>query len=163
MKPSDRLCKFLFYIIGLCILGLSISACNTGQVEITVHLVQSHMLKTPSGDYSSVVWLSNDQLSWTQASVQRVWLEGFQANTGIHWDGFTYVVGTGTSDTFRYASITHGGPGALEDDGDDEINGLMGLDNSFHGNPAVPEPGTLGLMGLGLGALSVLGLRRKKA
>lgn len=39
---------------------------------------------------------------------QRVWLEGFMPITGILWDGFTYAVGTPTSDTFRYASIIWG-------------------------------------------------------
>jgi len=74
----------------------------------------------------STVYLSNDLVTWTAAVVQRVWLEGFMPNLGIQWDGFVYAVGTGTSATFRYASIIHGGPGALQSDGDNEINGIMG-------------------------------------
>lgn len=78
---------------------------------------------------------------WTLAVVERVWLEGFQPNLGIKWDGFVYAVGTGTTDTFRYVSITHGGPSALIDDGDDEINGVLGLNSNF--NPTVPESSTV--------------------
>lgn len=108
----------------------------------------------------STVYLSNDKLSWTQAVVERVWLEGFQPNTGILWDGFTYAVGTGTSSTFRYASIIWGGPGALQADGDNEINGIMGLRADF--TPNVPEPETYAMMLAGLGLLSLAARRRKQ-
>ncbi len=91
----------------------------------------------------STVYLSNDLVNWTQARVLRVFLEGFSPNLGIQWDGFSYVVGTGTSDTFRYASIIHGGPGGLLSDGDDEINGVLGFND-------VPAPGAAGLLSLGL-------------
>ena len=47
----------------------------------------------------------------------------------------------------------HGGPGALQSDGDDEINGVMGLQANFQ-PPPVPEPGTLLLFGLGAAALA---------
>ncbi len=62
----------------------------------------------PQEAIESTVFLSNDRLTWTQAVTQRVWLEGFMPITGIPWDGFTYAVGTPTSDTFRYASIIWG-------------------------------------------------------
>ena len=99
----------------------------------------------------STGYLSNDRITWTPAVVQRVWLEGFKPNTGILWDGFAFAVGTASDTSFRYISIIHGGPGALQNDGDDEINGVMGLNARFEPNPtAVPEPTTLLLLGTGL-------------
>ena len=89
--------------------------------------------------------------------VERVWLEGFEANTGILWDGYTYAVGTGTTDTFRYASVIWGGPGALIADGDNEINGIMGLKDDF--TQDVPEPSALALLGFGM---LMLRLRKSK-
>jgi hypothetical protein len=97
----------------------------------------------PQEAIESTVYLSNDRITWTAAQVERVWLEGFQSNTGILWDGFVYAVGTGTTDTFRYASIIWGGPGALLADGDNEINGILGTKADFTSN--VPEPSSMGL------------------
>ena len=96
----------------------------------------------PQEAIESTVFLSNTATGpWTQAVVERVWLEGYEPNLGILWDGFVYAVGTGTDQQFRYVSIIHGGPGALVNDGDDEINGVLGLQSTF-----VQEcpPGTTG-------------------
>ena len=108
----------------------------------------------------STVYLSNDGVTWVQAVVERVWLNGFESNLGIEWDGFVYAVGTGTSDTFRFASIIHGGLGALQSDGDNEINGIMGTRADFQ-PPAIPEPETYVLMLAGLAAVGLAGRRRK--
>lgn len=117
----------------------------------------------PQEAIESTVYLSNDKLNWTQAVTEKVWLEGFMSNLGIKWDGFTYAVGTGTASTFRYASIIWGGPGALQSDGDNEINGVLGLDTDFtpiDGGPSpVPLPAGLPLL---LGGLGFLGLMRRR-
>lgn len=106
----------------------------------------------PYESIESTVYLSNDLVNWTQAHVIRVFLEGFQPNLGIKWDGFTYVVTTADFVQFRYASIIHGGPGGLVNDGDDEINGMMG----FNG---IPTPGAASMLGLG----ALVALRRRRA
>lgn len=100
----------------------------------------------PQEAIESTVYLSNDLINWTPAVVRRVFLEGFQPILGIQWDGFTYVVSTGTNNTFRYASIIHGGSGALWNDGDDEINGVMGL-------YTLPEPASVALVLLAAAAM----------
>lgn len=112
----------------------------------------------PQEAIESTVYLSDDMITWTQAVVERVWLEGFHTNLGIKWDGFAYAVGTGTSDTFRYASVTHGGPGSLIQDGDNEINGIMGLKDDF---TPVPEPTSIALLGVGIAALGFAARRNK--
>ena len=115
----------------------------------------------PQEAIESTVYLSNDRVTWMAAVTERVWLEGFMANTGILWDGFAYAVGTGTNTSFRYASIIWGGPGGLIADGDNEINGVMGATRDFEPPPKeTPEPGTLGLFGLAIAALGFVRRRR---
>lgn len=116
----------------------------------------------PQEAIESTVYLSNDQITWTEAVVERVWLEGFQANLGINWDGFVYAVGTGTTDTFQYASVIWGGPGALISDGDNEINGLLGLDDNFQPPNEVPVPAAAWLFGSALIGLAGIKIKRKK-
>ena len=88
----------------------------------------------------STAYLSNDRVNWTQAVVQRVWLEGWQPILGIKWDGFAFAVGTADNTPFRYVSMIHGGPGGLQSDGDDEINGILGLDNDFNPTIRIASP-----------------------
>ncbi len=122
----------------------------------------------PEEAIESTVYLSNDPFfnTYVQAVVERVYLEGFHPNLDILWDGFSYIVGTGTSATFRYASIIWGGPGALQADGDNEINGIMGLRADNTGCTigvncdSVPEPMTLSLLGAGLFGIGALRRRR---
>jgi len=109
----------------------------------------------PQEALESTVYLSNDQINWVQASTVRVSLEGFHANHGIVWDGFTFVVTTPNHDLFRYASIIHGGPGSYWSDGDNEINGVLGL------RGVVPEPSSLMAFG-SLAAMTILRRRRSK-
>lgn len=113
----------------------------------------------PDESIESTVYLSNDLINWQQAVVERVWLQGYNPNPGINWDGFAYAVGTGTSATFKYASIIHGGSAALEDDGDNEINGMMGLQDNF---TPLPEPSGIAIFGLGLGLIVSARRRFKK-
>jgi hypothetical protein len=115
----------------------------------------------PQEAIESTVYLSNDQVTWTPAVTQKVWLEGFMTDLNVLWDGFAYVVGTPTNDPFRYASIIWGGPGGLQADGDNEINGVLGLDPNFVPVTGVPEPATLALLGVGLLGLGIARRRQR--
>lgn len=110
----------------------------------------------PQETIESTVYLSNDLSTWEQATVKRVWLEGYYPNTGVKWDGFVYAV-SASAGTFRYASIIHGGPSALVNDGDDEINGMMGLNSGF---TPTPEPSTWAMIGAGLIAFTKISRRK---
>ncbi len=91
------------------------------------------------------VYLSNDPLAttigddgntqWVRAFLDRVYLEGW--HDGWIADGFTTVWRLPNGQTFRYVNVVSGGPGALQRDGDDEIDTVLGL--TFGGEPVCRE------------------------
>lgn len=88
----------------------------------------------PQEALEATVFLGNSPTGlWTPAEIQRIWLEGFDAN--VLWEGFTYPVGLrgDPGGTFSYVKMVAGGapPNALLSDGDAEINGVIGLDERF--------------------------------
>jgi hypothetical protein len=118
----------------------------------------------PGEVLENTAWLSNDPNAadggWTQASLVHVYGDGWSADPNIA-DGFVAVYQLPTSATFRYVSVTWGGPGAVTRDGDNEIDAVGGLTEEGGGVIGVPEPLTLGLFGAGL--LAAAGMRRRKA
>lgn len=118
----------------------------------------------PGETLESTVWLSNDPFAvdalWTQAFLTHVYGGGWSADPNIA-DGFVGVYQLPSAATFRYASVTWGGPGALVRDGDNEIDAVGGLTFSGGGiNTSVPEPLSISLVGLGLVAIGTFHRRR---
>jgi hypothetical protein len=118
----------------------------------------------PNEVLENTAWLSNDpnaaDAGWTQASLVHVYGDGWSPDPNIA-DGFVAVYQLPTSATFRYVSVTWGGPGAIQQDGDNEIDAVGGLTEGGSGVVGIPEPLTLGLFGAGL--LVAAGARRRKA
>lgn len=108
----------------------------------------------PGEVLENTVWLSNDPNAadggWTLASLIHVYGDGWSTGANIA-DGFVAVYQLASQATFRYASVTWGGPGAVVRDGDNEIDAVGGL-RVDGGGLQVPEPGSLALVGLGLAA-----------
>lgn len=84
----------------------------------------------PQETLESSVWLSNDpnapDSGWTQALLDHVYLQGWSPDPNIA-DGFVGVYRVPNNQTFRYVSVTWGGPAALNRDGDNEIDAVGGL------------------------------------
>jgi hypothetical protein len=112
----------------------------------------------PGEVLENTAWFSNDPNAadgaWTQASLDHVYLQGWSPNPNIV-DGFVAVYRLPGNATFQYMSVTHGGPGAVHRDGDNEIDAVGGLkaDGSCVTCNPVPEPETLFLL---CAALAVL-------
>jgi hypothetical protein len=115
----------------------------------------------PGEVLENTAWLSNDpnatDAGWTQASLVHVYGYGWSPDPDVA-DGFVAVYQLPNQATFRYASVTWGGPGAIVRDGDNEIDAVGGL--TFEGGGVVPEPSTVSLVLGGLGLLGWLARRR---
>jgi len=107
------------------------------------------------------VWLSNDPNAadgaWTLAVLKEVHGGGFDPDPAIT-DGFVAVYELPGGATFRYVSVTWGGPGAALRDGDNEIDAVGGLAVDG-GGLGVPAPMSALLLG---GALAGLGTLRRR-
>jgi len=119
----------------------------------------------PGEVLENTAWLSNDpnaaDAGWTQASLVHVYGFGWETDSTSISDGFVAVYQLPSAATFRYVSVTWGGPGAIVRDGDNEIDAVGGLNIDGNG-VSVPEPASLALLGLGLIGLG-FSLRRKTA
>ena len=119
----------------------------------------------PGEVLENTAWLSNDpnaaNAGWTQANLVHVYGGGWSPDPNIA-DGFVAVYQLPSAQTFRYVSVTWGGPGAVVRDGDNEIDAVGGLNFEGGGIGNVPEPGTLALLGLGFAGLAA-SRRRKEA
>jgi len=106
----------------------------------------------PEEVLENTAWLSNNpnaaDAGWTQASLVHVYGAGWSADPNIA-DGFVAVYQLPGGGTFQYASVTWGGPGAVQRDGDNEIDAVGGLTQQGLGVNAVPEPTSLCMFGLG--------------
>jgi hypothetical protein len=127
-----------------------------GPANQAVVFVQVDHGPLPGEVLESTAWLGTspnvlDDSAWTQAFLDHVYLQGWSPDPNIS-DGFVAVYRLPNNQTFQFVSVTHGGPGAVNRDGDDEIDAVGGL--NFTGGcvdcPLVPEPSTWLLHGSGL-------------
>lgn len=118
----------------------------------------------PGEVLENTAWLSNNPLApdagWTQALLTHVYGGGWSADPNVA-DGFVAVYQLPNAATFRYASVTWGGPGAIVRDGDNEIDAVGGLTVSGSGvGTTVPEPVTVALVGIGIAGIGLVRRRR---
>ncbi len=134
-----------------------------GQANQAVVFVQVDHGPVPGEVLENTVWLSNDpnapDSGWTQAFLEHVYAEGWSPDLSHIADGFAVVYRLANNATFRYVSVTHGGPGAIRTDGDNEIDAVGGL-TAAGGGVSVPAPTPLAMVVL---ILSGLAARRRRA
>lgn len=134
--------------------------------QLAVFVFVDH-LPVPGEVLENTAWLSNNPAApdagWTQATLTHVYGAGWSPDPNVA-DGFVAVYQLPGGATFRYASVTWGGPGAIHRDGDNEIDAVGGLTVSGGGvGSTVPEPVTSTLVGLGVVAIGFVRHRRRHA
>lgn len=136
-----------------------------GQANQAVVFVFVDHGPVPGEVLENTVWLSNDPNAadggWTQATLTHVYGDGFSADPNIS-DGFVAVYRLGAGQTFRYASVSWGGPGAILRDGDNEIDAVGGLTEGGTGVGEVPEPATAATFAGGALLLALAKFRRRR-
>ena len=120
----------------------------------------------PGEVLENTAWLGNNpngtDAEWTQAVLTHVYGAGWSPDPSIS-DGFVAVYSLpNPAQTFRYVSVTWGGPAAILRDGDNEIDAVGGLRNGSGVNSTTPEPATYALMGFGLAGLGLFRAYRRR-
>lgn len=125
-----------------------------GQANKVVVFPQIDHLPMPGEALEHTVYLSNNQTTWTRAHLETVYQKGWSPDPNIG-DGWTAVYSGAPSTTYRYASVTWGGPSSIHSDGDNEIDAVGGLTERGTG-VHVPEPATALLLGAGFAGLALV-------
>jgi hypothetical protein len=112
------------------------------------------------------VYMSNDLSTWTEATLDALYTEGWDPNPNIA-DGYTTVWKMPTGQTFRYATVAWGNPGNPDPtyayaDGDCEIDAVAGLTELGGGVSPVPEPASALLLGGALMSAGLVAWRKKR-
>jgi hypothetical protein len=138
-----------------------------GQANQAVVFVQVDHGPLPLEVIENTAWLGNsanttNDAAWTQAFLDHVYLQGWSSDPLDIADGFVAVYRLPGGATFQFVSVSWGGPGAAQRDGDNEIDAVGGLTAEGQGvGPTVPEPATLVLLGSGLAGVFLLRYRRQ--